>query len=101
MVSIVNIASAFGQTVPYLAGTRIKPIMILFFCTAATIIAIFTWIAVSNVGGFIVWACYWGFLSGSTQYCTGCKNFRIIFMTWKTDTSTTTNPAAVYSCRNQ
>lgn len=64
MVSIVNAASAFGRTVPYLAGTRVKPIAILFFCTAAAMVAIFTWIAVSNVPGFIVWACYWGFLSG-------------------------------------
>ena len=64
MVSIVNAASAFGRTVPYLAGTRVKPIAILIFCTAAAMIALFTWIAVSNVPGFIVWACYWGFLSG-------------------------------------
>ncbi|KAG2421388.1 hypothetical protein HFD88_005363 [Aspergillus terreus] len=64
MVSIVNAASAFGRTVPYLAGTRVKPIAILFFCTAAATVAIFTWIAVFNVPGFIVWACYWGFLSG-------------------------------------
>ncbi|KAL4892875.1 major facilitator superfamily domain-containing protein [Aspergillus ambiguus] len=64
MVSIVNAASAFGRTVPYLLGMRVKPIAILSFCTAAAMIAIFTWIAVSNTAGFIVWACYWGFLSG-------------------------------------
>ncbi|KAF9889806.1 hypothetical protein FE257_006896 [Aspergillus nanangensis] len=64
MVAIVNAASAFGRTVPYILGRRVKPISILIFCTAASCIALFTWIAATTLAGFIVWACYWGFLSG-------------------------------------
>ncbi|KAB8239082.1 hypothetical protein ETB97_002066 [Aspergillus alliaceus] len=64
LVSIINGASAFGRTVPYLAGSRMNPIFVLISCTAASAVAMFTWIATSNTAGFIVWACYWGFLSG-------------------------------------
>ncbi|PYH33715.1 putative MFS monocarboxylate transporter [Aspergillus neoniger CBS 115656] len=67
LVSITNGASAFGRTVPYLlasGGTRIKPIFILITFVAAAAVAMFTWIATTNTAGFIVWACYWGFVSG-------------------------------------
>ncbi|KAL4793915.1 major facilitator superfamily domain-containing protein [Aspergillus venezuelensis] len=64
MLSIINGASAFGRTVPYLLGSRVKPICILIFCITASAIAMFTWIAATSVAGFIVWACYWGFLTG-------------------------------------
>ncbi|PWY75062.1 MFS monocarboxylate transporter [Aspergillus heteromorphus CBS 117.55] len=64
LVSITNGASAFGRTVPYLVGSRVRPICILIACTAAASVAMFTWIATTNTAGFIVWACYWGFLSG-------------------------------------
>jgi MFS family permease len=64
MLAIVNGASTFGRTLPYLLGTRVKPIHTLFFCYVAGAIAMFSWIAVTSVAGFIVWLCYWGFLSG-------------------------------------
>ncbi|KAL4944146.1 hypothetical protein BDV06DRAFT_210528 [Aspergillus oleicola] len=64
MLSIINGASAFGRTVPYLVGSEVKPICTLIFCVAASAIAMFTWIAATSVAGFIVWACYWGFLTG-------------------------------------
>ncbi|GLA35027.1 hypothetical protein AnigIFM63309_009915 [Aspergillus niger] len=67
LVSITNGASAFGRTVPYFlasGGTRIKPIFILIAFVAAAAVAMFTWIATTNTAGFIVWACYWGFVSG-------------------------------------
>ncbi|KAH8430935.1 putative MFS monocarboxylate transporter [Aspergillus melleus] len=64
MVAIINGASAFGRTLPYLAGSRVKPMVILLCATAAGAIAMFCWLAVSNTAGFIVWACYWGLLSG-------------------------------------
>ncbi|OJZ82000.1 hypothetical protein ASPFODRAFT_222498 [Aspergillus luchuensis CBS 106.47] len=67
LVSITNGASAFGRTVPYLlasGGTHIKPIFILIAFVAAAAVAMFTWIATTNTAGFIVWACYWGFVSG-------------------------------------
>ncbi|KAJ1711042.1 MFS monocarboxylate transporter [Aspergillus flavus] len=64
LVSIINGASAFGRTVPYLLGSRINTIFVLISCTAASAVAMYTWIATSNTAGFIVWACYWGFLSG-------------------------------------
>ncbi|KAJ5669787.1 hypothetical protein N7462_010857 [Penicillium macrosclerotiorum] len=64
MVAIVNGSSVFGRIVPYLLVAYVKPVAILIFCVAASAIAMFTWIAVSNIPGFIVWACYWGILSG-------------------------------------
>ncbi|KAI9372205.1 major facilitator superfamily domain-containing protein [Aspergillus egyptiacus] len=64
MVSIINGASAFGRTVPYLVGSRVKPICVLISCIAGSAIAMFTWIAATSTPGFIVWACYWGFLTG-------------------------------------
>ena len=64
MVAIVNGSSCFGRVMPYLLVAHVKPIAILLFVVVASAIAMFTWIAVSNVAGFIVWACYWGILSG-------------------------------------
>ncbi|GAB1210343.1 hypothetical protein APSETT445_009134 [Aspergillus pseudonomiae] len=64
LVSIINGASAFGRTVPYLLGSRVNTAFVLISCTTASAIAMYTWIATSNTAGFIVWACYWGFLSG-------------------------------------
>ncbi|KAL4879938.1 major facilitator superfamily domain-containing protein [Aspergillus karnatakaensis] len=64
MLAIINGASAFGRTVPYLLGSRVKPICTLTFCVGASALAMFTWIAATTTPGFIVWACYWGILTG-------------------------------------
>lgn len=64
MLAIINGASAFGRTVPYLLGSRVKPICTLLACVAGAAIAMFTWIPATNTPGFIVWCCYWGFLTG-------------------------------------
>ncbi|RHZ67337.1 putative MFS monocarboxylate transporter [Aspergillus thermomutatus] len=64
MVAIINGASAFGRVVPYLLSAYIPPIAILLLGVAGSALAMFTWIAATNLPGFIVWACYWGFLSG-------------------------------------
>ncbi|OJJ05086.1 hypothetical protein ASPVEDRAFT_55096 [Aspergillus versicolor CBS 583.65] len=64
MLAIINGASAFGRTVPYLLGQRVKPICTLLACVAGAAIAMFTWIPATNTPGFIVWCCYWGFLTG-------------------------------------
>ncbi|KAJ0419606.1 major facilitator superfamily domain-containing protein [Aspergillus carlsbadensis] len=64
MVAIINGASAFGRTVPYLLGSRVKPICILICSVAGSAIAMFTWIPATTTPGFIVWSCYWGFLTG-------------------------------------
>lgn len=64
MVAIVNGSSVFGRIVPNLLVGYVKPIAMLMFCVTASAIAMFTWIATSNIPGFIIWACYWGILSG-------------------------------------
>ncbi|KAJ5129486.1 uncharacterized protein N7515_005525 [Penicillium bovifimosum] len=64
MVAIVNGSSVIGRVVPYLLVAYIKPIGILILAVAASAIAMFTWIAATGQAGFIVWACYWGALSG-------------------------------------
>ncbi|KAJ5273737.1 hypothetical protein N7478_008862 [Penicillium angulare] len=64
MVAIVNGSSVVGRVVPNLLVGYVKPIAMLIFSVTASAIAMFTWIATSNTPGFIVWACYWGILSG-------------------------------------
>ncbi|KAJ5173304.1 hypothetical protein N7492_005897 [Penicillium capsulatum] len=64
MVAIVNGSSVIGRVVPYLLVAYVKSIAILVLAVTASAIAMFTWIAVSSIPGFIVWACYWGTLSG-------------------------------------
>ncbi|KAJ5923395.1 hypothetical protein N7454_008640 [Penicillium verhagenii] len=64
MVAIVNGSSVFGRIFPNLLVAFVKPIIILMFCVAASAVAMFAWIAATNIAGFIVWACYWGILSG-------------------------------------
>jgi MFS family permease len=64
MVAIVNGTSVIGRVVPYLLVAYIKPIGILLFSVVASAIAMFTWIAATGTAGFLVWACYWGALSG-------------------------------------
>lgn len=64
MVAIVNGSSVIGRVVPYLLVAYVKPIAILVFAVTASAIAMFAWMAVSSVPGFVVWACYWGTLSG-------------------------------------
>ncbi|KAJ5665816.1 Major facilitator superfamily domain general substrate transporter [Penicillium maclennaniae] len=64
MVAIVNGSSVFGRVVPYLLVAYVKPIAILMTCVMASAIAMFAWIAARETAGFIVWACYWGILSG-------------------------------------
>lgn len=72
MLAIINGASTFGRTTPYMIlniskGDNkkiIKPIYILVFSTAGSALALFTWLAVTSTAGFIVWLCYWGFLTG-------------------------------------
>lgn len=64
MVAIVNGSSVVGRIVPNLLVVYVKPIFTLMFCVTASAIAMFTWIAATETAGFIVWACYWGILSG-------------------------------------
>lgn len=64
MVAIVNGSSVFGRVVPNLLVAYVKPIATLMICVTASAIAMFTWIAATDTAGFIVWACYWGILSG-------------------------------------
>lgn len=64
MVAIVNGTSVVGRVVPYLLVAYVKPTTIVLAGVAGSATAMFTWIAVSNIPGFIVWACYWGSLSG-------------------------------------
>lgn len=73
MLAIINGASTFGRTVPYMilnisTGNNkkeiIKPIYILVFATAGSALALFTWLSITSTAGFIVWLCYWGFLTG-------------------------------------
>ncbi|KAL1977835.1 hypothetical protein VTN31DRAFT_694 [Thermomyces dupontii] len=65
MLAIINGASAFGRTTPFLLGSRVKPMYVLLFATTASVIALFSWIAATSEAGLIVWLCYWGYLMGT------------------------------------
>ncbi|KAJ5495916.1 hypothetical protein N7539_001032 [Penicillium diatomitis] len=64
MVAIVNGSSVIGRIVPYLLVRYVNPMTIVILGVTGSAIAMFTWVAVSDLPGFIVWACYWGSLSG-------------------------------------
>ncbi|KAI1162673.1 MFS general substrate transporter [Nemania serpens] len=64
LLALSNAASFFGRTVPYVLGSRIKPIQTLIFWEAVGIILLLSWTAVTTVPGMVVWTVAWGFLSG-------------------------------------
>ncbi|EPS33812.1 hypothetical protein PDE_08774 [Penicillium oxalicum 114-2] len=64
MVAIVNGSSVIGRVVPYLLVRFVKPITIMILGVIGSAVAMFTWMAVFDMPGFIVWSCYWGSLSG-------------------------------------
>jgi MFS family permease len=64
LLAILNGASFFGRTLPYLLGTRVTPIQTLIFWDTVAIILLFSWITVRSTAGMVVWTIAWGFLSG-------------------------------------
>lgn len=64
LVSIINGVAFFGRTLPFLFGQRIGVIQIFVFWTFAGVILLFSWIGISNLPGFIVFCCIWGFIIG-------------------------------------
>jgi MFS family permease len=64
LLAILNAASFFGRTLPYLLGSRVTPIQVLIFWDSVGILLLFSWIAVKSMAGMVVWTIAWGFLSG-------------------------------------
>jgi predicted MFS family arabinose efflux permease len=64
LLAVCNAASFFGRTTPYLLGPRVKPVFLFVFWTVAAAIILYAWMAVTTIAGFIVWVCFWGYITG-------------------------------------
>lgn len=64
LLAISNAGSFFGRVLPYILGSRVKPIQVLVFWDTAGVVVLFAWIGVTTTAGFIVWCIVWGFISG-------------------------------------
>jgi MFS family permease len=65
MVTILSAGSVFGRLVPNFIADRTGSLNILIPCTVCAGILCFTWIAVDNHAGTIVFAVFYGFFSGT------------------------------------
>ena len=64
LLAISNTGSFFGRILPYILGSRVKPIQVLVFWDAPGVVVLFAWIGVTTTAGFVVWCICWGFISG-------------------------------------
>ncbi|KAI1173355.1 MFS general substrate transporter [Nemania sp. FL0916] len=60
----VSVGSLTGRLLPMLAATRLGSVQVYLAATVATMIVVFTWMAVTNVGGFITFSVFYGLTSG-------------------------------------
>ncbi|TGJ81745.1 hypothetical protein E0Z10_g7008 [Xylaria hypoxylon] len=64
LLAILNGASAIGRILAGLAAAVFGPTENICVCLAFGSILLFSWIAVNTVAGIIVWAIFWGMVSG-------------------------------------
>lgn len=60
----VSVGSFFGRTIPMLAAARFGSVQLYLAALLSAVIILFSWIAVHNVGGFIVFCVMYGLASG-------------------------------------
>ncbi|KAL9602063.1 MAG: hypothetical protein Q9219_002059 [cf. Caloplaca sp. 3 TL-2023] len=65
LLAIINAGSLLGRTVPYMLNSRVTPIRIFCFWTAAAVVLLFAWMGVTDISGLIVWCVFWGIVSGT------------------------------------
>ncbi|KAI1385463.1 MFS general substrate transporter [Hypoxylon trugodes] len=70
MVILINGAGIVFRVIPPIIADRIGPINVMFPVTLAWAIVAFCWLAVDNVPGLYVFACFYGICSGSFQCLT-------------------------------
>ncbi|KAI0449200.1 putative MFS monocarboxylate transporter [Xylaria acuta] len=64
LLAILNGASAIGRILAGLAAAIVGPTETICVCLAFGSILLFSWIAVDTVAGIVVWAVFWGMVSG-------------------------------------
>ncbi|KAI0439483.1 major facilitator superfamily domain-containing protein [Xylaria telfairii] len=60
----VSVGSLAGRTLPMLAATRLGSVQVYLAATLSTVVALFAWMAVRNVGGFVTFCVLYGLTSG-------------------------------------
>jgi len=65
LVPILNAGSIFGRLIPNAMADRFGALNMLIPCTFACAVLAFTWTAVHETGGIVVFAILYGFFSGS------------------------------------
>ncbi|EPS41904.1 hypothetical protein H072_4129 [Dactylellina haptotyla CBS 200.50] len=65
LLTIMNVASIFGRTIPTLVADRIGPINAMIPAAVGTAVMGFAWIGIRTVPSTVVFAVFYGFLSGT------------------------------------
>ncbi|KAI8948749.1 major facilitator superfamily domain-containing protein [Xylaria longipes] len=60
----VSVGSLTGRTLPMLAATRLGSVQVYLAATLLTVVVLFAWMAVRNVGGFVTFCVFYGLTSG-------------------------------------
>ncbi|KAI0458856.1 major facilitator superfamily domain-containing protein [Xylaria acuta] len=60
----VSVGSLAGRTLPMLAATRLGSVQVYLAATLSTVVVLFAWMAVRNVGGFVAFCVFYGLTSG-------------------------------------
>jgi MFS family permease len=83
LIPILNATSTFGRRIPGFVADRFGLLNVLILCTFTAGILAFSWIAVHDIGGIIVFAVLYGFFSGtlalrSPHYRPICVNILLL-----------------------
>jgi MFS family permease len=65
MLAVINGASVFGRIIPGLLADIFGSLEVIIVCTVISAIVAFCWLAVTNLGGLIVFCIAYGFISGA------------------------------------
>ena len=64
-LAFVSVGSFFGRTIPMLAASRVGSVQVYLVATLAAVVVLFSWTAVQDVAGFVVWSVAFGLISGA------------------------------------
>lgn len=64
-LAFVSVGSFFGRTIPMLAASRIGSVQVYLMTTLAAVVVLFSWTAVHNVAGFVIFSVIYGLISGT------------------------------------
>lgn len=65
MLALLNGASVFGRIIPGLLADRFGSLELIIVCTVAAAVFAYIAIAINSLGGVVVFAIFYGFLSGA------------------------------------